>query len=165
MRQIFGELPEGMSFWHPAALIATWFGAGLLPVGPGTWGSAAALLWAWAILAFGGPWALALATVCVFAAGLWAAGVFAKALNAEDPPEIVVDEVCAQWLVLLVTPPTLLGFLAAFAVFRIFDTAKVWPANWADRTLHGPAGIMLDDAIAGLYAALAMTFLVEGGFL
>ena len=64
---------------HPACLLATWFGAGLLRPAPGTWGSLAALPLAWALVYWAGPFALAGATVAVFALGWWAGGVYEKA--------------------------------------------------------------------------------------
>ena len=164
VREMFGELPDGMSFWHPAALISTWFGAGLMPIGPGTWGSAAALPLGFALMWLGGPIALAVAIVCVTAAGWWAAGKFVKALNAQDPPEIVVDEVVAQWLVLTITPLSWWGYLAAFLVFRAFDTVKPWPIHLIDQHVDGAAGVMLDDLAAGAAAFVAMGLLVWMGF-
>jgi phosphatidylglycerophosphatase A len=160
MRELFGELPEGMSFWHPAALISTWFGAGLLPIGPGTWGSAAALPIGFILMWLGGPWALGIAILGVTIIGWWAAGEFVKALNAQDPPEIVVDEVVSQWLVLMIAPLTWWGYLAAFLIFRVFDTAKPWPIGWIDHNVDGAAGVMLDDFTAGAYAFATMALLV-----
>ncbi len=156
MRNIFGELPETLPFWHPAVLIATWFGAGLLPIGPGTWGSAAALPFGWALMVLGGPMLLAVAIAVVFAAGWWAADVFVRELKADDPPEVVVDEVVAQWLVLTITPLTIEGYLSAFLLFRFFDTFKILPASWIDEQVSGAAGVMLDDFVAGLFAFAGM---------
>lgn len=160
MRDMFGELPDGMSFWNPVALISTWFGTGLLPIGPGTWGSAAALPFGFLLMWLGGPWALLLAIVAVTAIGWWAAGEFVKGLNVQDPPEIVVDEVVSQWLVLTIVPLTLWGYVAAFLVFRIFDTVKPWPISWIDGHVDGAAGVMLDDLAAGAYAFAAMAGLI-----
>ncbi len=87
--------------WHPAVVVATWFGAGLLPITPGSWGSLAALPVAWAIEHFWGAPGLAIAAAIVFLAGWWAAATVAKASGIADPGAIVVDEVAAQWLVLL----------------------------------------------------------------
>ena len=70
---------------HPACLIATWFGVGLMPTAPGTWGSLAALPFAWVIMWAGGPWALAAATLGVTLAGWWAGEVYIEALGKEDP--------------------------------------------------------------------------------
>lgn len=163
MREMFGELPDGMSFWHPAALIGTWFGAGLLPIGPGTWGSAAALPFGWFLMWLGGPWTLGAAIIIVTAAGWWASAELIKGLNAQDPPEIVVDEVVSQWLVLLITPVTWWGYLAAFLVFRFFDTIKPWPISWIDANVEGAAGVMLDDLAAGAFAFVAMAVLIWAG--
>ncbi|WP_422366790.1 phosphatidylglycerophosphatase A [Pelagibius sp.] len=145
----------GPSPWLPSSLLATWFGSGLLPGAPGTWGSLAALPFGLVILWLGGPIALALAAALVFALGLWASAVYQRGLDRKDPGEIVVDEVAGQWLALLPTALDPLGVVLAFVFFRLFDILKPWPASWADRSLSGAPGIMLDDIFAGLYAAAA----------
>ncbi|HZU89070.1 MAG TPA: phosphatidylglycerophosphatase A, partial [Stellaceae bacterium] len=94
---------------------------------PGTWASAAALPCAWAIRARGGPAALAAAAVAIFAVGVWAAEAVARAADDPDPGWIVIDEVAAQWLVLLAAPLDWRAYLAAFLLFRLFDIAKPWP--------------------------------------
>ena len=137
-----------------AKLLATWFGAGLLPKAPGTWGSLAALPLAWIIASWGGTWALAAATLLVSLIGWWAAETYAGQTGIADPSEVVIDEVAGQWLTLLVVPPNLWFYLAGFALFRLFDIRKPWPVSWADRSLPGGLGIMVDDLFAGLYAAL-----------
>jgi len=67
---------------------------------------------------------------------------------------VVIDEVAGQWLTLLVAPPDLLLYLAGFLLFRLFDIRKPWPVSWADQSLPGGLGVMVDDLLAGLYAAL-----------
>ena len=141
---------------HPAFLIATWFGAGLLPRAPGTWGSLAALPFAWALARWGGPAALAAATVAVLLIGWWAAAIYVRRSGIADPSEVVVDEVAGQWLTLVLVPPDPLLYLAGFALFRLFDIRKPWPVGWADREVGGGLGVMLDDVFAGIYAALIM---------
>src|SRR5207302_10747455 len=94
----------GLPFRHPAALIATGFGAGLMPAMPGTWGSLAALPGAWPIVALAGHAALAAASMLAFLLGCWAAGRVADASGQIDPGFIVIDEVAAQWLVLVMAP-------------------------------------------------------------
>ena len=138
---------------HPAALIATWFGAGLLPLMPGTWGSLAALPCTWAIRAVAGPAALAAAALLAFAFGCWAAATVARTSGRPDPGFIVIDEVAAQWLVLLAAPLDWRAYLAAFLLFRLFDIAKPWPIGAIERGIGGGLGIMLDDIAAALYAA------------
>ncbi|HEX3413835.1 MAG TPA: phosphatidylglycerophosphatase A [Stellaceae bacterium] len=145
-------------------MLGTWFGAGLLPIMPGTWGSLAALPCAWAIRSRWGVAGLAVAAVIVLAIGCWAAETLAKTSNVNDPGAIVIDEVAAQWLVLLPAPLSPLSFAAAFLLFRIFDIWKPWPIGLADRRVHGGLGIMLDDLLAAVYAVLAsLVALMTGG--
>ena len=141
---------------HPAFLIATWFGAGLLPRAPGTWGSLAALPFAWALAWWGGPTALAAAMIAMFLIGWWAAAIYVRRTGRQDPGEVVVDEVAGQWLALVMVPPDPLLYLAGFALFRLFDIKKPWPVGWADREIGGGLGVMVDDIFAGLYAAMIL---------
>jgi phosphatidylglycerophosphatase A len=99
---------------------------------------------------------LAAAALVVALVGWWASSRYVAQTGREDPSEIVVDEVAAQWLALSVVPLSLIAYLAGFVVFRLFDTLKPWPASWADRELSGGAGVMLDDIIAGAYAAITL---------
>lgn len=140
-----------LSALHPASLAATWFGAGLLPWIPGTWGSAAALPFAWVLMTLGGPLALLAATVICFGFGWWASSVYVRLTGTEDPGEVVIDEVAGQWLVLLAAPLDPLSYAIAFVLFRIFDIWKPWPVSWADRKIGGGLGIMLDDILAAGY--------------
>jgi phosphatidylglycerophosphatase A len=140
----------------PAGVIATWFGAGLLPQAPGTWGSLAALPFAWLIADQGGWIALLVATILVAGLGVWAAGEAARQSGLQDPGSIVIDEVAGQWLTLIAVPPDPLAYAVGFAAFRLFDITKPWPVSWADRTIKGGLGVMLDDLLAGGYALIAM---------
>lgn len=152
-------MPAPLGLAHPAALIATWFGVGLLPRMPGTWGSLAALPLAWVIAVAGGPWLLAGASALVFVLGCWAAGVYAEASGAADPQSIVVDEVAAQWLVLAAVPLDPAWYAAGFVFFRAADILKPWPVGWLDAHVQGGFGIMLDDAAAAAYALAGLWFL------
>jgi phosphatidylglycerophosphatase A len=156
--------PRSLSFFHPASLLATWFGSGLLPRAPGTWGSLAALPCAAAIVWAGGPGALLLAALLLFLPGVWAASRYAAQSGLGDPQEVVVDEVVGQWLALVPVAFDLPMYAVAFLAFRVFDIVKVWPANWVDRRLPGGWGIMADDLVAGVYAAAvtyALSFLMR----
>jgi len=144
-------------------MLATWFGAGLLPIAPGSWGSLAALPIAWAIAGLWGAAGLAVAAAIAFLVGWWAAATIAKASAVKDPSAIVIDEVAAQWLVLLAAPPAPLPYALAFLLFRIFDIWKPWPARWADRHVKGGLGIMLDDFFAAVYAVLSLLALLALG--
>ncbi len=144
------------SLRDPAVLFATWFGAGLLPRAPGTWGSLAALPFAWLITRYGGSAALLAATASVFLIGVWAAERAAKISGAADPGSIVIDEVAGQWLTLVLIEPSPIGYAAGFVAFRFFDIVKPWPVSWADRKIKGGFGIMLDDVLAAAYVLVLM---------
>lgn len=146
----------GLSIRHPAFLLSTWFGIGLLPRAPGTWGSLAALPFAWVLAVNYGPLALALAAVIVSFVGWWAASVYVNRTGADDPGEVVIDEVAGQWLALVFVPPDPLLYLAGFAAFRLFDIRKPFPVGWLDRHIGGGLGVMLDDIAAGFYAMAVM---------
>jgi len=150
-------------------LIATVLYVGRLRPAPGTWGSLAALPLAWGLHALAGPWLLALAALAAFAAGWWAAARETEGQDDPDPSEIVIDEVAGQWVAFLPvsvgaawtgSPLTALwpGWVAAFVLFRLFDILKPGWVGRADR--RGDAlGVMLDDAIAGAFAALGVVAL------
>jgi phosphatidylglycerophosphatase A len=144
------------SLRDPAILLATWFGAGRMHFAPGTWGSLAALPFAWG-LTWAGGWPLLLAaTVAVFLVGWWAASRYIAASGITDPGAVVIDEVAGQWLVLLLTPLDPALYFIGFVLFRALDITKPWPASWADRDLHGGLGVMLDDVLAAGYGLLVM---------
>jgi len=147
-------------------MIATFMGVGNMRPAPGTWGSLAALPVGWLIYALGGLPLFALAIVVVFALGWWATARETRGSDDHDPSEIVIDEVAGQWIALL---PVMIGaahagvnvlwlwpgWLTAFVAFRFFDILKPGPIGWADR--RGDAlGVMLDDVIAGVFAALVV---------
>jgi phosphatidylglycerophosphatase A len=150
------ELPTGLSVRTPAGLAATWFGVGFLPKAPGTWGSLAALPFAWAIHQTLGRPGLAAAIVIVFVVGVWSSTVIVGRGGSGDPSAIVVDEVVGQWLVLVVVHPDVFLYAAGFVLFRAADIVKPWPVSWVDRRVKGGLGVMLDDVAAAAYAAAVL---------
>ena len=147
---------------HPAHFIALGFGSGLSPVAPGTAGT----LWAWlsflVLQRWLEPselgWLIAGSTMI----GWWACTVTAKNMRVADPGSIVWDEVVAFWLVLwLIAPANLWAQLAAFVLFRFFDTAKPGPIAWADQhfkgfNARGGFGILFDDFVAAFCTLLVI---------
>ncbi|WP_291297940.1 phosphatidylglycerophosphatase A [Elioraea sp.] len=139
-----------------ADAIASLWGVGRLPFGPGTWGSLAALAPGVALLALGGPLLVAAAALALAWIGVRAIAALPAETQGADSGWIVIDEAAGQWLALAgLGAVSLLGVVAAFALFRLFDIAKPWPVSWADRR-HDAAGIMLDDLVAGTLAAAAL---------
>lgn len=148
---------------HPAGWIACGFGSGLSPVAPGTAGSLAALLPWLALREL--PWVyLVLALASAFALGVWVCQWAVNALRIKDPANVVWDEFVGQWIALLPLlwlPRGWAWIFAGFILFRIFDICKPWPVSWADRQVAGGLGIMLDDVIAGIYAAIVLALLLR----
>jgi phosphatidylglycerophosphatase A len=139
--------------------VATWFGAGLLKPGPGTYGSVAAML-LWMAAAHGfhaDAVALALGTAAAALAatliGIPAATIVAREAGREDPGFVVVDEVAGQWIALIAMRPDWTHAVLALVLFRLFDIWKPWPIRKLEALPEG-IGIMLDDVAAG---ALALT--------
>jgi phosphatidylglycerophosphatase A len=132
----------------------TWFGAGFSFHAPGTVGSLNAMPMAILIAWLGGKWVLAAAAIIPFILGwIYTARYLRTEPNSEDPQWIVIDEVVGLWITLSVVPLSLVWFPIGFILFRLFDITKPWPVSWADRKVPGALGIMLDDVIAGIYAA------------
>lgn len=140
----------------PAAWVAFGFGSGLSPVAPGTCGTLAAIpLYLLLVLL---PWPYYVAAVAVlFVAGVWASGRMVRALGREDPQAVVVDEMVGFWITMLAAPAVHWAWiLLGFGLFRLFDIAKPWPIAGLDRQVGGGLGAMLDDVLAGVYAAVVM---------
>lgn len=158
-------------------LIASFFGAGYLRPAPGTWGSLAALPVGYGILLAGGFWLLVAATVLAFGLGMIATQRVIAGQDDHDPSWVVIDEVVGQWIALFPVGygaammgielwQLYPGWISAFVLFRLFDIWKPWLVGWADR-MGGALGVMLDDVIAGVFAAIATIALaaVAHGFL
>ncbi len=156
-REVFAEAPA-------AALLATWFGAGFLPVAPGTWGSLFAIPFIEGSFRLGGLPGLVAFAAAVSLAGIPAAGVIVRLRGEKDPSEVVIDEVAGQAVALL--PVYALarsgspgGFWAlagtAFLLFRVVDVLKPGLVGRAER-LPGGLGVMADDLLGGLLVALLL---------
>ena len=148
-------------FSDPVHILAFGLGTGLAPVAPGTVGSLLGVLLAWLVLDLGLIAQLSLAAILV-AAGVWICGESARRLGIHDHGGIVWDEIAAMYIVLIFTPATITAWICAFGLFRAFDIVKPWPIRDLDHRLKGGAGIMLDDLVAALYAALLLAL---GGWL
>lgn len=136
-------------------LVATFFGAGRWPWGPGTAGTLATLPFV-AGLWWYGTWPIhAAAALAAIVIGLWASRDAPRLFGAKDPGCIVIDEVAGTLIATLAVPPSALALVAAFALFRAADIAKPWPCDRL-QSLPGAWGIMVDDLVAGLYVNLAL---------
>lgn len=139
----------------PTGFLAFGLGSGLSPYAPGTVGTVAALLPA-AILVQLPFWPAAAIVVLSFFVGIYLCGATSRALGVHDHGGIVWDEFVGLWIVLLFVPFHWAWWLAAFALFRLFDILKPWPILWVDRRVHGGFGVMIDDVLAAVYALVVL---------
>jgi len=142
-----------------ATLVATFFGAGRLRPGPGTWGSlAAALLW-WAIAAqlpaAARVPAIIVLIVAATAIGIPAATLEARGCGKKDPSHVVIDEVAGQLVTLIACPIHWKPLLAGFILFRAFDILKPPPIRSLEKLPEG-TGIVVDDLGAGVYGWIVL---------
>jgi phosphatidylglycerophosphatase A len=138
-----------------ARVLATWFGCGYFPKGPGTAGSIGALIVAWP-MRHQPPWFFALLALILLAPAIWSAGSTALQIGKKDPQIVVIDEVVGQWIALAgaaIYSPS--SWIAAFLLFRTFDIWKPWPVRQLEKLPSG-TGIVMDDVMAGIYAALVL---------
>jgi len=151
-----------------ASTIATVAGLGELRPGPGTWGSALAVL-TWFLISQVIPpelqrGALILLSLAVIAIGIPAATKVASAYGNKDPQNVIIDEVAGQWITLIAVPVAWKSLLVGFILFRGFDIFKPPPIRRIE-TLPGGFGIVLDDVAAGIYASIMMHLLLYLGWL
>ena len=146
------EMPRIEMNENLATTLASGFYTGYLPSAPGTWGSAAILPFA-AILHFlTDIWGLLIASGVLFVLGLLASKIYIEIDGRRDPPEITIDEMAAQCLVLTAASLSFIDYLFAFALFRLFDILKPWPVPLLETRLPPATAVMADDIGAAIYA-------------
>jgi phosphatidylglycerophosphatase A len=139
----------------PIHFLALGFGAGLSPRAPGTAGTLVAVPLVMFIGSFG--WTVhAVVTVLLCIVGVVICDLSAKKMQVHDHPGIVWDEIAGFAITMLAVPHTWYWLLLGFGVFRVLDIVKPWPIREADHRLRGGLGIMLDDVMAGIFAAVIL---------
>ena len=144
---------------NPVLFLAFGFGSGLAKKMPGTMGTLAAIP---VYLAFIGTnfWVYSALTILVAVTGIWICESAAKRLGEHDYGGIVWDEVAGFLITRWWVPFSWSAVLFGFILFRIFDIVKPWPIKWIDQKVDGGLGIMLDDVLAGILAAVVLSFIV-----
>ena len=142
-----------------AVFLATAGYCGYFPIAPGTVGSAAGLVVYLIVWWTQSPIVEVALIAATFAAGTWAATHAERFFGGIDPGPVVIDEVLGMLVTLAFLPVGWSGALAGFFLFRVFDIIKPYPANRLEK-FHGGFGIMADDAMAGIYANLALRLLM-----
>jgi phosphatidylglycerophosphatase A len=138
-----------------AVFIATVGYCGYFPIAPGTVGSAAGLLFYLAVWWAQSPVFEVALILVLFAAGIWAGTTSERYFGGIDPGPIVMDEVVGMLITLAFIPVSITGALIGFLLFRVFDVIKPFPAGRFEK-LHGGLGVMADDAMAAIYANIAL---------
>lgn len=144
---------------HPLDFLALGFGSGLVPRAPGTAGTVAAIPVYLLASSLKLPTYLLLVTA-MFLAGIAICAHTARRLGVHDHPGIVWDEIVGYLVTMAMAPAGWLWIVIGFVLFRLFDIVKPWPIRWLDKHVHGGFGIMLDDLLAGLFAAILLQAVV-----
>jgi phosphatidylglycerophosphatase A len=139
----------------PVHILAFGFGTGLAPKAPGTVGSLPGILLFWLTMDYGLYVQLGVAVAATLA-GIWICGESARRIGVHDHGGIVWDEIVGMYLTLMVAPFSVTGWVLAFVLFRFMDIVKPYPIRDLDHRLKGGVGIMLDDLVAALYAAILL---------
>jgi phosphatidylglycerophosphatase A len=142
-----------------ALIFSTWFGAGLIPGAPGTFGSLGAIPLVIVFYCLGALY-MNLFLIVIIPFALWASEISRRLLERDDPSEVVIDEVAGLFMALFLLPLSWLSITAGFLLFRIFDIFKPFPIGMIDRRVKGGTGIVLDDILAGIYANICVRVLL-----
>jgi phosphatidylglycerophosphatase A len=161
LREHYGEarLSAGQIIKDPILFLAFGFGSGLAKKMPGTFGTLAAIP-VYLALQPAGLLIYTLVTLLVAVAGVYICDQAAKKLQVHDYGGIVWDEVAGLLITLWGVPLSWQNVVLGFALFRLFDIFKPWPIRWLDRHVEGGLGIMADDILAGVFAAICLLLII-----
>ena len=135
-------------------LFLTFFGFGLLPKAPGTWGSVAGAVAAYFVLYFFSSTTLLLASILLFLVSISVIDDFEKKANSHDESFIVIDEVAGVWLAIAISGATISQLVLSLVLFRVLDIKKPSIIGRIDRNVKGGLGVMGDDMVAGFFAGI-----------
>jgi phosphatidylglycerophosphatase A len=131
------------------------FGAGLLPLAPGTAGTLIGIPVV-ILFQFLPTAVMLLGVLLIVLLSVWLAGAVTRQIGIEDHPSIVIDEIAGYVVAMTMIPLTWWTVTVGFVIFRLFDVYKPPPANWLDRNCTGGFGITADDVVAGIYTNLIL---------
>jgi len=148
----------------PIHFFAFGFGSGLSPKAPGTVGTLASIPIFYFISDLSLFHYLIVISVVIFF-GIVICDLSSKDLKVHDHPGIVLDEFAGFFVTMIAVPVSWTNVIAGFVLFRLFDIWKPWPINWLDQKVSGGFGIMIDDILAGIFAASILHLLLNYGVL
>ena len=150
-------LKSARLFDKVALILSVWFGAGLLPGMPGTFGTAGAIP-LYLLIGFFHTRYQAFFLLIIIIGAIWSSHRSQCILGTVDPREIVIDEVAGFLLSIIFIPFTLRNLIAGFFLFRFFDILKPPPIKMIEEKVKGGCGIVFDDLAAGVYTYLSLRF-------
>jgi len=148
-------------FRDPVLFVAFGFGAGLAKKAPGTFGTLVGIP-IYLLLVVAGPTCYALSLIALTLGGIWICQQASDRLGVHDHQGIVLDEIVGFLITMVAVPVSWQAILIGFALFRLFDIVKPWPIRIIDERVGGGLGIMMDDVLAGVLAALVMQLMWVG---
>ena len=141
-----------------ALVLSSWFGVGLMPIAPGTFGTLAAIPVVFVTYYLKSLFG-ALFILIFIALAFWASDLGRKHLGKNDPSEVVIDEVAGFLVTMFLLPLSWLSLILGFILFRVFDIIKPFPIRRLEK-IKGGFGIVLDDLLAGIYANISLRILL-----
>jgi phosphatidylglycerophosphatase A len=135
--------------------LAFGFGAGCVPLAPGTFGTLVAIP-IYLLLREAGPVAYATVVLAMFGFGVWCCGVTERDFERQDMSAIVWDEIVGYLVAMFMAPAGWEYVVIGFVLFRVFDIWKPFPIRALERRVPGGLGVMLDDVLAGAYAGIGV---------
>jgi phosphatidylglycerophosphatase A len=138
-----------------ALILSTWFGSGLLPWAPGTFGSLVGLPLI-ILLSYLGDLYTGIGLLVLVAVAVWSSDICGKLLKKDDPSEVVIDEIAGLLLTIFLLPFSWVNIFTGLLFFRLFDILKPFPIGWVDKKIKGGVGIVADDLLAGVYANICV---------
>ena len=148
---------------NPYHFIATLGGIGLIPVAPGTFGS----IFAWVVFIFISHFInMLVLTIASLFFAIWLCEKATEDLIEKDHKAIVIDELIGMWISLIpviyiasTQEDRTIYAVIALILFRFFDIAKPFPISYFDQKIKNGFGIVIDDCIAGIFAAAGATLI------
>ena len=159
MRFKRNHLPAGLKLTNPIHFLAVGFGSGALPFAPGTMGTLVAIPLYLVLQLLSVPiYTLILAAMILI--GFWICEVADKAAGVHDHSSIVWDEIVGFLLTMWAVDASWETVLLGFLLFRLFDIWKPWPISWMNNKIGGGVGVVVDDLMAGVFAAIVLHFII-----
>ena len=150
---------QGLKISNPIHLAAVGFGSGLSKKAPGTFGTLAAVpfYYLFSFLPLEGYFAVLVVSSLL---GILICHITSRDMGVHDHGSIVWDEFVGYWITMIMVPFSVQWAVVGFILFRFFDILKPFPISWLDKKVSGGFGIMIDDIVAGLFAAVVLQGLI-----